>query len=314
MEAALERASPLIGSAELDSRRAIREEIEVLLNKWIDSLLPSEEQTSITRPRGKVMTIGTGTLELLTPESDIDLVCLLPALPGQSHRAVDENGEVRSPLRNRWIEEFGALLQQNEHVEDYSKIDTAANPTLCCKYRGVDLDILLSILPRKTTIEPEFLEVNATHDNWQTFQDDTVLAELDDASQRSLNGVRVARLLLSDRSLVPDVAVFKLVLRFVKAWAKARGVYNNISGYFGGITWALCVAKVFMKHREERSAEELVCQFFKYFTEIDYDKETVELRTPIAPNTDEATKKLIAMESAWGNPLFSSDEFVSQCE
>ena len=44
--------------------------------------------------------------------------------------------------------------------------------------------------------------------------------------------------------LVPDVKRFRLLLRFVKAWAKGRGLYGNIVGFLGGASWAILVAKV----------------------------------------------------------------------
>lgn len=79
------------------------------------------------------------------------------------------------------------------------------------------------------------------------FRNDIYLCDLDDASQRSLNGVRLWRLMMTDQTLIKDVDKLRAVLWFVKFWAKRRGIYANICGYFGGITWALCVAKVGMK-------------------------------------------------------------------
>lgn len=47
------------------------------------------------------------------------------------------------------------------------------------------------------------------------------LRHLDDAGVRSLNGVRVAELILS---LVPNHRAFRTTLRAVKEWARRRGV------------------------------------------------------------------------------------------
>eukprot|EP00391_Amoebophrya_sp_Ameob2_P011657 CAMPEP_0178996322 /NCGR_PEP_ID=MMETSP0795-20121207/8309_1 /TAXON_ID=88552 /ORGANISM="Amoebophrya sp., Strain Ameob2" /LENGTH=771 /DNA_ID=CAMNT_0020688709 /DNA_START=474 /DNA_END=2789 /DNA_ORIENTATION=+ len=236
----------------------------------------------------------------MTAESDIDLVCLVPRLPLLKAEEA-QYAEAPNPVRAKWVVEFGEILRKDPRTEDYVSIDSAANPTLCCKWKGVDLDIMVCCLPRRRSVEADFMEVSAAGDNAALFCDDSVLAELDDASQRSMNGVRVARLLLSDRTLIPDVSVFKTVLRFVKAWAKARAIYNNISGYFGGITWALCVAKVVMERPLERDPEKLVAAFFEYFNEFDFDKNAVLLRAPqtIAECLDPLAKQHIVTESVW---------------
>lgn len=53
------------------------------------------------------------------------------------------------------------------------------------------------------------------------------LRHLDDAGVRSLNGVRVAELILS---LVPNHRAFRTTLRAVKEWARRRGVSEVLFG------------------------------------------------------------------------------------
>lgn len=45
-------------------------------------------------------------------------------------------------------------------------------------------------------------------------------------------------------SVVPNVEQFRLLLRFVKFWAKQRGIYGTGLGFFGGVAWAICCAHV----------------------------------------------------------------------
>lgn len=58
------------------------------------------------------------------------------------------------------------------------------------------------------------------------------LRHLDDAGVRSLNGVRVAELILS---LVPNHRAFRTTLRAVKEWARRRGVSETVVGCRGGV-------------------------------------------------------------------------------
>merc|ERR1719313_206136 len=96
-------------------------------------------------------------------------------------------------------------------------------------FMGVDIDLLYCRVERSSI--PAGL----------TLEDDAILKNMDEKSVRSINGCRVADSMLR---LIPDRAVFKEVLRTIKVWAKRRGVYSNVLGFFGGITWALLVARV----------------------------------------------------------------------
>ena len=73
--------------------------------------------------------------------------------------------------------------------------------------------------------------------------DDVDLIGMDDAEMRSLNGSRVAQMLLE---LVPNQEHYRVVLRAVKEWALVHGLYSNVLGFLGGVNWAILVAHVCM--------------------------------------------------------------------
>ncbi|KIH60509.1 Poly(A) polymerase central domain protein [Ancylostoma duodenale] len=141
--------------------------------------------------------------------------------------------------------ENGAMAS-DENVTDLHAVEDAFVPVIKLKYAGIELDILFARLALKEVPDD------------QTLNDDMLLKNLDDKSIRSLNGCRVADEILR---LVPYPESFALCLRAVKLWAKNHGIYSNVLGFLGGVTWAILVARTCQLY-PNASPSKLLLKFF----------------------------------------------------
>mmetsp|Transcript_17259 Transcript_17259/g.46835 ORF Transcript_17259/g.46835 Transcript_17259/m.46835 type:complete len:552 (-) Transcript_17259:110-1765(-) len=205
-------------------RQDVLKEIEQMVTEWMVAIgaeagLTEEEVTSNV----KITTLGSYRLGVVHPGSDIDTLCIGPP-------------NVR---REDFFSSFAEKLDQHEQVTECVPIPDAYTPIIKLKMRGVCIDLLFARLakPLSDGENPE-----------EVVKDDEVLKNMDEKSVRCMNGFRVADLILR---MVPNQETFRRTLRFVKYWARRRGIYSNVLGFFGGITWSLLVARV--------------CQLYPYY-------------------------------------------------
>jgi poly(A) polymerase len=176
---------------------------------------------------------------LIGPDSDMDLVCVCPSI-----LTVDA-----------FFSRFVTKLHDTESVTDITPIPSAFTPIIKLKMSGIEIDLLFARLstPR---LPAEDLETTIG-------TNDRLLCGIDQRSARALNGPRVASMLLQ---LVPNVDSFRTTLRAVKLWAEKRGIYSNVIGYFGGVAWAICVAKI-CQLNPTLVPSQLLLKFFKTIAE-----------------------------------------------
>lgn len=70
-------------------------------------------------------------------------------------------------------------------------------------------------------------------------------------------------------SSVPNAEQFRALLRFVRYWAKRRGVYGAFLGFLGGAAWAICCARVCQLYPGVDLAQ-LVVRFFRTLSRWDW--------------------------------------------
>lgn len=120
----------------------------------------------------------------------------------------------------------------------------------------------------------------------------------------SLNGCRVASALLR---MVPSRATFRGVLRYIKAWARARGIYGNVLGYLGGINCAIMVARVCQLFPSS-SQSELIVKFFQVYSHWKWPTPVLLSRLqqelPQAPPEEAKLRQQCSLPSKPPNPSF----------
>jgi poly(A) polymerase len=179
--------------------------------------------------------LGTGSTG-----SDVDAVAV-----GPSHLSREGFAQALIP----------ALSQQDPTASGRFVAD-AAIPMVKLTLGGVHFDV--SYASRPEGVEPcPPAELLARHG-----------AQLDTAGFRSLNGWADTNALLEAverEGAGPER--FRVVLRAVRAWARARGVYSHALGYLGGLSWAVMAAWSCLRAPREAAStdERLLAHFFETF-------------------------------------------------
>ena len=224
------------------NRERILAKLNELVRLWIKDVgkqLGKDEET-VEHSGGKVFTFGSYRLGVHAPNTDIDALCVAP-------RHVDRDKHF-----------FGSLveiLSQHESVKNLNPVKDAFVPRIGMEFDGIEIDLVFACIAYK--------EVGA---DLQDLLDDNVLKGCDDTSIRSLNGSRVADIIIRE---VPNIESFRTTLRCIKLWAKSRGIYSNVLGYFGGVTWMILVATI-CKMCPNLQPNKLLYYFFKYYSKWEW--------------------------------------------
>ena len=148
--------------------------------------------------------------------ADVDALCIAP-----SHIT-----------RGDFFHQFYKLLQFQEEIKELRAIEEAFVPVIKFRFNDIEIDMTFAQIQTKVPTEPESIEETLLHPN--------IMNGMDAKCIRSLNGYRSTMELLK---MVPEKEIFQTVLRAIKLWAKAQGLYSNVLGYLGGFSWAVLVAK-----------------------------------------------------------------------
>lgn len=207
-----------------------------LIKDWIrDQSVAKNIPTSIAETvGGKIFTFGSYRLGVNSKGGDIDSLCVSP----------------RHMERSDFFSSFVEILKSCDEVLELHPVPDAFVPVIKMVFDGVQIDLLFARLA--LTSIPDDLDLRP----------ESILKNLDPRCVKSLNGCRVTDEILN---LVPNVDTFRLALRAIKFWAKRQGLYSNVLGFLGGVSWAMLVARACQLY-PNASASTIVHKFFLVFS------------------------------------------------
>ncbi|XP_067092631.1 poly(A) polymerase gamma isoform X1 [Osmerus mordax] len=225
---------------ELNHRLAVLGKLNAFVKEWIAEISETKNLplSAVTNTGGKIFTFGSYRLGVHTKGADIDALCVAP----------------RHVERTDFFQSFFEKLKQHEEIKDLRAVEDAFVPVIKFQFDGIEIDLLFARLALQSI--PDNLDLRG----------DSLLRNLDIRCIRSLNGCRVTDEILY---LVPNKENFRLTLRAIKLWAKRRGIYSNMLGFLGGVSWAMLVARTCQLYPNAVAAT-LVHKFFLVFSKWEW--------------------------------------------
>ncbi|CAO3662698.1 unnamed protein product [Umbelopsis ramanniana] len=216
-------------------RKTVLFELDMIINEFVYTItakLTKSEQLA-RNTAAKLFTYGSYRLGAHTDESDIDTLCVCP----------------QHITQKIFFHSLPPILKNHEGVQELTTVTSAFVPVIKMIFHGIHIDLIYARLWQPTV--PANLDLS----------DERTMKQIDESCVRTANGPRTATEILS---LVPNVETFCMALKCIKLWAKRRAIYSNAMGYFGGVAWAILVARVCQLYPNGCPAT-IISRFFRIF-------------------------------------------------
>jgi poly(A) polymerase len=229
---------PIESREGIQLRERVLNQLGAICRAWIQEVarqqgLPPEVTA---RAGGQLYTSGSYRLGVHEPGADIDTILVAPNFCqksdffGSTHASADADA---SGTPQRDPNSLAERIRKHPQVANFVPVEGAVVPLLTFDWEGINIDLLFARLNTKI-VAPDF-DIN----------NDTVLDGVDGATEKSLNGPRVTNLIAALVSGTPQrYQNFLTVVRCIRQWAKKRGLYKNVMGYWGGVNINIGVALV----------------------------------------------------------------------
>eukprot|EP00956_Cyclotella_meneghiniana_P024340 scaffold48769_cov96-Cyclotella_meneghiniana.AAC.4 len=235
----------------IQKRRRVMKELEYMLCSWCDTLSSADNTVPPL-----LLSFGSYRLGVHTPDADVDCLVLAPPHVTRDH------------FFGGWVE----ILKGDARVTELQPVASAYTPVIKFQMEGVKIDLIFARINSTQWLKNRSAKIalkvdqqsNELTEMNEVDVDDTLLVGLDEASIRSINGVRVAQYLISAVGK-NQLENFRLTLRAVKEWARVHGLYSNVLGFLGGVNWAILVCWICQKN-PHGTPSELLRAFFRRFS------------------------------------------------
>mmetsp|Transcript_6720 Transcript_6720/g.19414 ORF Transcript_6720/g.19414 Transcript_6720/m.19414 type:complete len:863 (+) Transcript_6720:231-2819(+) len=245
---------PLESTEGIQTRERVLSRMGVLCRAWIKSVcekrgLPREVVNSAG---GQLFTAGSYRLGIHEPGADIDALLVMPSVCTRQDifgTSSTEDGET-APIDPDSLAE---RVKAHPDVTNFVPVEGAAVPILTFDWEGVNIDLLFARL-NTACVPPDF-----------DIDNDASLDGVDAGTSRTMNATRVTNLIAALVSGTRErYQTFLTVVRCVRKWAKARGLYSNKMGYWGGVNINIAVALCVQLYPNSSPAS-LLRRFFLVF-------------------------------------------------
>lgn len=222
---------PLEPASGIRRRERVLDQMTAISRAWITDVCKAKGMPPdvVEAAGGTLFTSGSYRLGVHEPGADIDTILVAPNM---CHRGdffgtstVTESNPHRDP------NSLAERIRRHPDVQNFVAVESAAVPILTFDWDGINIDLLFARV-QSASVGSHF-----------DIDNDAVLDGADSATEKSLNGPRVTNLIAGLVAQTPArYQTFLTVVRCIRKWAKARGLYSNKMGYWGGVNINIAVA------------------------------------------------------------------------